>query len=147
MEAKTILKTLKEASPFDIFLISFIALPFVFEAWLRILKALEVGLNAKYLSLGLILLAYVAGIISMLIGANKEKRRESAKDQIISYLTRNDIEMMRLERIQDKINSGYQYEFLESLPIYFPGEIRRAKLKGNNRGLARIIESKEADDT
>ena len=140
MDARTILKVLKEASPFDIFLISFIALPFVFEAWLRILEKLEFGLCAKYWSLGIVLVAYIIGIVSMLVGANKQKQREVAKDQIINFLTRNSDEMMRLEAIRDKINKGYTDEFLNSLPLHFPNEIRRARLKGNKPGLARIIE-------
>ena len=101
MDARTILKVLKEASPFDIFLISFIALPFVFEAWLRILEKLELGLCAKYWSLGIVLVAYIIGIVSMLVGANKQKQREVAKDQIINFLTRNSDEMMRLEAIRE----------------------------------------------
>ena len=141
MDPKTILNTLKEASPFDLFIISFIALPFVFEAWLRILEKLELGLCAKYWSLGIILVAYSVGVVCMLVGSNREKRREVAKDQIINYLTQNSYEMMTLERIRENINRGYKDEFLISLPIHFPNEIRRAKLKGNKPGLAIISES------
>ena len=140
MDAKTILKVLKEASPFDIFLISFIALPFVFEAWLRILENLEFGLCAKYWSLGIVLIAYIIGIVIMLVGTDKQKKREIAKDQIINYLTRNSYEMMKLETIRENINRGYTDNFLNSLPLHFPNEIRRAKLKGEKLGLARIIE-------
>jgi hypothetical protein len=140
MDAKTILKSLKEASPFDIFLISFIALPFVFEAWLRILEKLEFGLCAKYWSLGIVLVAYIIGIVIMLVGTDKHKKREIAKDQIINYLTRNSYEMMKLETIRENINRGYTDKFLNSLPLHFPNEIRRARLKGDKPGLARIIE-------
>jgi len=140
MDPKTILKTLKEASPFDLFLISFIALPFVFEAWLRILEKLELGLCAKYWSLVIVLLAYIVGVVAMLVGSNREKRREVAKDQIINYLTSNSYNMMTLDTIRENINRGYKNEFLNSLPVHFPNELRRAKLKGNKPGLAIIIE-------
>ena len=140
MDEKTILKVLKEASPFDIFLISFIALPFVFEAWLRILEKLDFGLCAKYWSLCIVLVAYIIGIITMLVGSNKQKKREVAKDQIINYLTRNSYEMMKLETVREQINKGYTDELLNSLPLHFPNEIRRARLTGNVHGLARIIE-------
>ena len=143
MDPKTILKTLKEASPFDIFLISFIALPFVFDAWLRILEKLEFGLCAKYWSLAIVLIAYVVGIVAMLVGSNRGKRREVAKDQIINYLTSNSYKMMTLDTIRKNINKGYTDDFLNSLAIYFPNEIRRAILKGNNIGLARIIEEND----
>ena len=48
MDPKTILKTLKEASPFDLFLVSFLLLPFVFDAWVGVLEKLEFGIFAKY---------------------------------------------------------------------------------------------------
>lgn len=146
MDPKTILKTLKEASPFDIFLISFIALPFVFEAWLRILEKLELGLCAKYWSLGLVIVAYFFGVISMLVGNSRERRREEAKDQIISYLTSNSFEMMTMDRIREKINSTYSDDFLGALPACFPNEIRKAKLRGDKPGLARIVESKSENE-
>lgn len=143
MDPKTILKTLKDASPFDLFLISFIALPFVFEAWLRVLEKLELGLCAMYWSLGIVLLGYIVGVVAMLVGSNREKRREVAKDQVIGYLTTNSYKMMAFETIREKINQGYTNDFLNSLPIYFPNEIRRATLKGNKSGLARIVEESD----
>ncbi len=143
MEAKTLLKTLKEASPFDLFLISFIALPFVFDAWLRILEELEFSQNAKTVSLGVVLLAYVIGIVAMLVGSKKERRRDTAKDQIIYYLKRNSLEMMRLITIREKINGNYDDDFLNSLPNTYPEEIRRTKLEGNAPGLGRILDSQQ----
>ena len=143
MDPKTILKTLKEASPFDLFLVSFIALPFVFEAWLRILEKLELGLCSMYWSLSVVLLAYIVGVVCTLVGSNREKRREIAKDQIIGYLTANSLKMMTLETIRQKINQSYADDFLNSLPVYFPNEIRRATLKGNKLGLARTIEEND----
>ncbi|MCW9059924.1 MAG: hypothetical protein OQL11_13735 [Gammaproteobacteria bacterium] len=112
MDPKTILKTLKEASPLDLFLISFLALPFVFEAWLRILEKLEFGLCAQYWSLSIVLIAYILGVVAMLIGSNNEKKREIAKDQIIGYLTANSYNMMTLDTIREKINQGYSSQFL-----------------------------------
>ncbi|WP_305910345.1 hypothetical protein Q9L42_000015 (plasmid) [Methylomarinum sp. Ch1-1] len=147
MDPKTILKTLKEASPFDLFLISFIALPFVFEAWLRILEKLELGLCAMYWSFVIVLLGYIVGVVAMLVGSNREKRREVAKDQIIGYLTANSYKMMTLETIREKINQVYTNDFLNSLPVHFPNEIRRATLKGNKPGLARITEENDESRT
>lgn len=143
MDTKTILNILKQASPFDIFLISFIALPFVFQAWLEVLEKLNTSDTLKAWSLLVILLAYILGIFMMIIGVNKNKKREIAKDQIINYLTRNSLTMMKLETIQNKINKNYSDEFLNSLAIHFPNEIRRAKLKGGVTGLARITEEPE----
>lgn len=118
----------------------------MFESWLRILEKLEFGLCAKYWSLGIVLVAYIIGIVTMLAGANRQKKRDIAKDQIINYLTQNSYEMMKLETIRAIINKGYTDEFLNSLPIHFPNEIRRAKLKGNHPGLARIIEENNGSE-
>lgn len=146
MDSKTILKTLKEASPFDLFLVSFIALPFVFEAWIEVLEKLELGLCAKYWSLAIVLVAYIIGVVSMIVGSNRQKEREIARDQIINYLTSKKYEMMTLETIRKNINHGYTDKLLNSLAIYFPNDIRRAKLKWGKAGLARIIESNAEDE-
>ena len=63
MDPKTILRTIKEASPFDLFLISFVLLPFVFDAWVDVLEKLKFGLCAKYWSLGFVLAGYIVGVI------------------------------------------------------------------------------------
>ncbi|MFK5913112.1 MAG: hypothetical protein QM484_01960 [Woeseiaceae bacterium] len=142
MDPKTILNTLKGASPFDIFLISFLLLPFIFDAWVGVLEKLEFGICAKFWSLGIILACYIVGIIAMLVGVNKQKEREVARDNVIQYLTTKNLEMMSFNVIRSNINQALTDEFLESLPVYFPNNIRKAKLKGGIPGLARIIESK-----
>mgnify|MGYP000344223061 CR=1 FL=1 len=146
MDPNTILKTLKKASPFDLFLVSFIALPFVFESWIEVLEKLEFGLCAKYWSLGIVLIAYIVGVVCMLVGSNRQREREIARDQILNYLTGKSFEMMTLETIRKNINQSYSDGFLNSLPIHFPNDLRRARLKGNASGLARIIESEEENE-
>lgn len=146
MDPKTILNTLKETSPFDVFLISFLLLPFVFEAWVGVLEKLEFDISAKYWSLTIILVGYIIGVISMLHGTNKQKEREAARDQIIQYLTRKERKMMSFERIRSNINQAYTDAFLEKLPSCFPSLIGKAKLKGGKPGLARIIESESEED-
>ncbi len=146
MDPKTILTTLKEASPFDLFLISFLLLPFVFDAWVGVLGKLELGVDAKYGSLGVVLVGYVVGVIAMLVGSNRQKEREISRDQILQYLTSKDFEMMSFERVRANINQAYTDEFLEMLPVHFPNQLRKAKLKGSKPGLARIIESAHEDE-
>ncbi|MGD0922721.1 MAG: hypothetical protein ABSA70_13290 [Terriglobia bacterium] len=146
MDPKTILKTLKEASPLDLFLISFLMLPFVFNAWVGVLEKLEVGLCAKYWSLGVVLLGYVIGVVAMLAGSSRDRAREIARDQIIQYLTAKGFEMTSFSRIRENISQSYTDSLLESLPVHFPNHIRKAKLKGGKPGLARIIESTAQDE-
>ena len=147
MDPKNVLNALKEASPLDLFLLSFIALPFVFDAWLTVLEKLEFELCAQLWILGIIFLGYIIGIALMYVGSSKQRLRELAKHQIISYLTANSYTMMTLETIRKNIDKSYSDDFLNSLPVYFPSDIRRAKLRGNNPGLARIVEENGVDET
>ena len=141
MDPKTILKTLKEASPFDLFLVSFLLLPFVFDAWVGVLEKLEFGICAKYWSLGIVLVGYIVGVVAMLVGSNRQREREMTRDQIIQYLTSKNFEFMSFERIRKNINQAYSDSFLETMPVHFPNQLRKAKLKGGKPGLARIIET------
>ena len=77
----------------------------------------------------------------MLLGSNRQREREVARDLIIQYLTNKNFEMMSFERIRKNISQAYSDTFLDTLPAYFPNQLRKAKLKGNKPGLARIIES------
>ena len=146
MDPRTILKTLKEASPFDLFLISFVLLPFIFDAWIDVLNKLGFTNQATYISLAIVLVGYVIGIIAMLLGSTRERKRDIAKDQIIQYLTSKEYEMVSFERIRKNINKSYSDSFLETLPVAFANDIRKAKLKGSKAGLARIIESQSEDE-
>ena len=141
MDPRTILNTLKEASPFDIFLISFLLLPFVADGWLGVMDKLDLSDPSRYVGLGIMLLVYILGIAVMLIGSSRASRRELAKDQIIQYLISKDFEMMSFERVRKNINSAYSDRFLEALPSYFSTEVRQARLKGGKPGIARIIET------
>jgi len=97
MDPKSIITTLKEASPLDLFLISFIALPFVFDAWIDVLEKLDFGASAKFWSLGIVLVAYILGVWLMYVGASRRKLRETATHQILAYLTSNSYTMMTLD--------------------------------------------------
>lgn len=145
MDPKNILNTLKAASPFDLFLVSFLLLPFVFDAWLGVAEKLQLGVTAKFWSLGIVLLFYVLGVVAMLQGSSRARRREIARDQIVQYLTTKNFEMMSFERVRKNINKAYVDEFLESLVTHFPNDLRKAKLKGGKPGLARIVEA-ESDN-
>jgi hypothetical protein len=130
----SILKLLKEASPVDVFIISFVALPFVLNAWLTILK--ELGCQAKLLVILLVIVAYFVGIVGMVVGTTKEKKRELAKDQIMTYLQSKDFVMMSFDRVREKLNSSYTDLFLNSVIEAYPNDLRQARLKGSKRGVA-----------
>ena len=145
MDPRTILKTLKEASPFDLFLVSFLLLPFIADAWLGVIDKLGLCQSARYWGLTIVVVAYIIGIVVMLQGSSRAKNREIARDQIVQYLTSQNFEMMSFERARKNINKAYTNEFLEGLVEHFPNEVRKAKMKGGKPGIARIVES-DVDD-
>ena len=102
--------------------------------------------RAKYWSLVIVCVAYVVGVLLMLAGSNRHRHREIARDQVLQYLTAKDYEMMSFERIQRNINQAYSNSFLETLPVHFPNQLRKARLKGAKPGLARILESDVEDE-
>jgi len=66
MDPRTVLHTLKEASPFDLFLISFLLLPFIADAWLGVIDDLGLKQDFQYHGLGIVLIVYILGIVIML---------------------------------------------------------------------------------
>jgi hypothetical protein len=140
MDPRSILTALKEASPFDLFLVSFLLLPFVFQAWIEVLEALDVAGGWRWLALGLVLLAYVLGVALLVKGNLSQRRRELARDSILAYLESQGFRMMSYGRIRERINPSYDDAFLESLPGHFPEALRKARLKGNKPGLAHLVE-------
>jgi glucan phosphoethanolaminetransferase (alkaline phosphatase superfamily) len=143
-ELDPILKFLKEASIFDIFLISFLLLPFVFASWVTIFEKLGYSPSSIVKLLIVISLVYILFIILMLIGMNKKKKREVIRDQILGYLQSKNFTMMSFERVRERINKTYSDTLLNSVIDYFPNELRRAKLKGGLSGIARIIEESDS---
>lgn len=135
-----IVKLIKEASPFDIFLVSFVSLPFVLSAWLTIWK--ELGYQACQMRcfLFIVIFFYTVGIVVMSVGMIRKKKRELAKDRIIAYLQSRDFTMMSFDRVREKINRSYRDPFLNSVIESFPSDIRHARLKGAKKGVALVTE-------
>ncbi|MCP4097194.1 MAG: hypothetical protein GY748_13225 [Planctomycetaceae bacterium] len=136
MKPEVILELVRKASLFDIFIISFFLLPFVASQWIDILHKLD---WSKAWGLVVMLVAYIIGIAVMLLGSRRDKQRETARDQILGYLTDKQFTMMSYERIREKINQGYDDAFLSALPVQFPNIFRKAKLKNSRAGLARLV--------
>ena len=140
MDPNSILKSLKEASPFDIFLISFLLLPVVVDAWINIMMYMTFEQRKIDFGIAAVILAYIIGIFLMYTGSSRTRNREIARDEIIQYLRSKDFEIMSFERVRKNINSSYSNEFLLSTIQHFPDNLRRAKLGGSKLGVGRIIE-------
>jgi hypothetical protein len=145
-DISSIRKALKEASLYDILLISFVALPFVLSAWLSVFKDLGYQSRALRGVLWAVVGIYLVGTFTMVIGTRKEKRLELAKDQIIAYLQSNDFEMMSFDRVRDRIDESHEDSFLSSVIGAYPNDLRRATLRGPKKGVARLLAETERED-
>jgi hypothetical protein len=138
-------KLLKRFSLLEAFLLSFFALPFVIQAWITALEKLAFSQCVQRWLVAGVFVLYIIGAAAMVISNNASKRKEVAKDQVLSYLQSKSLTFASFERIQERVNGGYSNELLESLPAAFPQEVRCAKLKSGRRGIGRIV-LEESDD-
>jgi TIR domain len=72
--------------------------------------------------------------------AEPARRSEEARaaDQIVAYLDRHGFQMVSFERIREAIGPGYDDTFLEQVISSHPTVFRRAKLRGDRRGMAKV---------
>lgn len=145
MDTKSIINLIREASPLDLFLISFFLLPFVFNAELEILQDLGLESHVQLVALGIVLAGYLTGVIAMARNTSRARKREIARDAILNYLQAKDFTMVSFERIRKNINGGYGDAFLESVIAAHPNELRKAHLKGGKPSMARLVEDEIED--
>jgi hypothetical protein len=66
-----------------------------------------------------------------------ERRKKTARDLILHYLSDNDFKMMSFATIRKNIDETYSDRFLASLPAKFPKALRRATLRDDEGQLTR----------
>jgi hypothetical protein len=147
LDPESFLKALRKANLLEVFIASFIALPFVFNAWLGIADKLVLSLPIKrWALLPFLFVLYIVGVAAVLIVNSRNRRRGVARDLIVGYLTSKKYQMVSFERIRSNINPGFTDEFLKSLAVHFPNILRSAKLKNARAGLAIITEERFEDE-
>lgn len=117
------------------------------SAWLTIFE--ELGCQAKQLLIFLVavIAVYFVGMGGMVVGTTREKKRELAKDQIMTYLQSKGFVMMSFDRVREKLNSSYTDSFLNSVIETYPNDLRHARLKGSKRGVAIVaVETDEKEE-
>lgn len=139
MNVSEIMNTIKKATAFDIFLISFFALPFIFDAWVVVLQKINATPEQVFWTLVGLFGAYVVTVIILVVDNHSKKRKEIAKNLILGYLQAKDFKMMSFDRIREKFSANYTDDFLVKLVQEFPNELRVAKLKGGKPGIGRVV--------
>ena len=142
-----ILKALKEASPFDLFLVSFLLLPFIFNAWLVVLDKLQATASQKIWFLAGVLVFYIVGVLAMLVGSTRLRRREIARDEILAHIRDSKVTWVSFSKIREQINSSYTDRFLRSVITEFPYHLQFASVRGKDNevrfiGVSQIVEHK-----
>jgi hypothetical protein len=139
-KVSSILSAIRRGRPFDLFLLSFLLMPFIFEKWTDVFTKMGVGATGTCWSLVGILVAYIVCVIALLCTSSRRQKAQLARDQIIGYLQSNGFTMMGCDRVREKIHRGYSDAYLESVIREFPTELRFARLRGGRKGVARIVE-------
>ena len=83
MNVSEIMSTIKKATAFDIFLISFFSLPFVFNAWIEVFTKIAATTEQIFCSLVILFVLYVVTVIILVVDNYSKKRKEIAKDLIV----------------------------------------------------------------
>lgn len=143
-DAESLLELVREATIFDILLISILLLPLYLGAWLVILDSvLSISTEQKVWVLVVLFALYVVGIVLMKVGAGKEDKRRRTGIRIRNYLIGRGNTAISFGRIRDKIDSSYSDDFLISVIDLFPDDLRLARIKGGKRGVGILIEKEE----
>jgi len=133
-EISSILDLVKQSSVFDLFLISFLALPFVLQAWINILKDLGNSPSQMLVGVIVVIIAYILGIVIMYAGVSRHRSKKLAKDQIVAYIKslrelKPKTTMVRFVRLREKFGDNYSDQFLRSVIAEFPNELLPKTLK------------------
>ena len=146
-DPRLIIRILKEASIFDLFLVSFLLLPFILERWVTILDGFDAKSLTKVAWVIGVVVAYIIGVLVMFIGASGGRRRENGRDRILAYLQDKGHTRASFDRIRRSVDQSYTDGFLFAVIAQFPNDLRRSKLKEGKLGIAGIVEEDEdADD-
>jgi hypothetical protein len=145
-KASSMLTALRRARPLDLFLLSFLLMPFIVEKWSDVFAKWGMSANQTTWSLFFIFVVYIVCVIALIYTSHRRQKAQLAKDQIIGYLQSNVITMMSNDRIRERLHSGYTDVYLLSVIREFPKELRFARLKGDRKGVGRILEETSDDE-
>jgi hypothetical protein len=158
------IQILRDATPFEMGLVSFVVFPAIFFAWNPILK--ELLPNQASLSTIILVVGYVGLVSLMLYGkvvaeqikqserVQEQKQKElkqkleAAKNAIHSRLvsveyTKSSYAMLRQKLCKEE--SEWSNDFLDTLVETYPTIFRYQRIKGGKPGL-RLLDSIEVDE-
>ncbi len=138
-----ILETIRRASPLDLFLISFVLLPFVIAGWIDVADGLGLGFAAKLATVAVVIAAYLFWLFYMVAAARRRDAHELCRQQILDYLERNKLNAVSFERLRERFSADYTDEFLVAAINSFPGQLARVTLADGRAG----VRGGERDET
>ncbi len=142
MSLEEVIRIIRDEGALGIILVALFGLPILAVQWISLFEALAIP---PAVGLGLLILIVVPLILWLLSKRKVSARNTVARDKILAYLDSRSFRMMSFERVRQNLDTRYSNEFLEALIDEFPETFRKAKLKGNKIGLARLNQEEEAD--
>lgn len=124
----SVLNTIRRAKPLDLFLLSFLLLPFVFEKWTEVLTKLGVSQHVMYAWLIGVLLGYTACVVAFVFRSYRRQKAQFIRDQIIAYLQSKTLPIMSFDRVRARLQRPYDDDYLDSVIREFSTELRHARL-------------------
>ena len=142
-EPKSVIRLLKTASKFDVFLIVFLSLPFVLSKWIEIVNGFDLADNAnpdrvRLVVCILVTVAYVACIALLMWGTFQDRRLRLNADIISNILAQRGNRIGSAAYLQDKTGIPIGDDEIEKLIRRFPNRFRRVRIKGEKNGLGLV---------
>jgi hypothetical protein len=145
-KVSSVLNAIRRAKPLDLFLLSFLLLPFVFEKWTEILTKLGVSQQVMFTWLVGVLLVYAVCVFAFVFQSYRRQRAQFIRDQIVTYLQSKSLTMMSFDRVRARLERSYDDDYLDAVIREFPTELRHARLKGGRKGVAKVVEEDAGEE-
>jgi hypothetical protein len=143
-DGKKVLEQIRDASVFDILLVTVVLLPFYLAAWLVVLGSVtDMKTEQGRELLVVLVVVYVAGIVLMKVGAREQDRLKRAASRIRSYLRIRGFTFMTFERIRERIDKTYTDMFLGKVIEEFSDEFTTAKSGTGKTGIKLALNDEE----
>ncbi len=123
-DVKPLYELIKEASHVHILIISFLALPFVLDAWVSLFQKIEPLKGLELDALYIVLFFFSLLSIFAITTDRKRKSIELIKDQVVGYMLARNFTRVSFERYRKKHDSKLSDEELISVINTYPNILR-----------------------
>jgi hypothetical protein len=148
-EVRSSVDLIRDASSADLVIISLFLLPILLGAWSLLLNSLhflDQHDGSKLLTVGILLLIYVAGLVIMKLWDPREEKLKRARAHVENRLRRRPGHRASFDAIRSEVDSRYDDPFIRELIDKNPGIFQTCTIKrtdGTKAGITLVDESPE----